>query len=116
MNALIASAVLGVIMMFSSFLLKPGRTVRNLAVGAILVLLVLNILEMNGILLFRVDTKGMIVMYNFSVLFSSIAIGSTLVYLLLSGKEMEKVGLYVSEYFALIFFIICEINLTAAFK
>jgi NADH-quinone oxidoreductase subunit N len=121
MNALIGSAILGVIMMFSSFLLNPvtpasKKAVRSLAIGALLVLLGLNILEMNGILLFHIDTKGMISADRFALLFNTIAIACTLIYFLLSGRDMEYVGVNLSEYFALIFFILSGIFLSASFK
>jgi NADH-quinone oxidoreductase subunit N len=116
MNALIVSALLGVVMMFSSFLLKQKSAVRNVAIGGMILLLLLNILEMRGIVLFNIDTKGMIGFDRFALLFDSIAIASTLLYLLLSARDMEKVGVNYAEYFALIFFILCGITLTSSFK
>ncbi|MEO6612421.1 MAG: NADH-quinone oxidoreductase subunit N [Chitinophagaceae bacterium] len=116
MNALIVSALLGVIMMFSSFLLKQKSAVRMVATGGMFLLLLLNILEMNGTVLFHIDTKGMIAFDRFALLFDSIAIASTLLYLLLSARDMEKVGVNYAEYFALIFFILCGITLTSSFK
>ncbi len=116
MNALILSAILGVIMMFSGILLKSNRAVRNLAIAGMVLLVVANILEMCGTIFFKIDTKGIIVFDNFSLLFNSIAFISTLLYLLLSARDMEKVGINYAEYFALIFFILCGITLTSSFK
>ncbi|MEO7922060.1 MAG: NADH-quinone oxidoreductase subunit N [Chitinophagaceae bacterium] len=116
MNALIVSAILGVIMMFSSFLLKSKSAIRNLAIGGMVLLLALNVLEMCGTVLFKIDTRGMIIFDRFALLFDSIAIGSTLLYLILSARDMEKVGINYAEYFALIFFILCGITLTSSFK
>ena len=116
MNALLLSAILGVIMMFSGIWLKSKAAVRNLAVAGLCVLLLANILEMCGTVFFKIDTKGMIVFDNFSLLFNSIAFVSTLLYLLLSARDMEKVGVNYAEYFALIFFILCGITLTSSFK
>lgn len=116
MNALILSAILGVIMMFSGILLKSNRAVRNLAIAGMVLLVFANILEMCGTFFFKIDTKGMIVFDNFSLLFNSIAFISTLLYLLLSARDMEKVGINYAEYFALIFFILCGITLTSSFK
>ena len=70
-------------------------------------LLVTCILEMYGCHFFNIDTKGMIAFDRFSLLFTAIAIFSTLFYLLLTAKEMEKVGVNYAEYFALLFFILC---------
>src|SRR5258705_2348251 len=116
MNALILSAVFGVVMMFSGVWLKSKSAVRNLAIAGIALLLLVNILDMGGISLFRVDTKGMIVFDRFALLFNSIAFLSTLLYLFLSARDMEKVGINYAEYFALIFFILCGITLTSSFK
>ena len=116
MNALLLSAILGVVMMFSGILLKSKIAVRNLAIAGLGLLLVANILEMCGTVFLKIDTKGMIVFDSFSLLFNSIAFLSTLIYLLLSARDMEKVGINYAEYFALIFFILCGITLTSSFK
>jgi NADH-quinone oxidoreductase subunit N len=116
MNALILSAILGVIMMFSGILLKQKALVRNVAISGIVILLVVNILEMNGISFFNIDTKQMLAFDRFGLLFNSIIFLSTLVFILLSAKDMEKVGVNYAEYFALIFFILCGITLTSSFK
>lgn len=116
MNALIISAILGVVMMFSSILLKQKGAVRNVAVSGIILLLLVNILEMGGTIFFKVDTRGMIVFDQFALLFNSIIFLATLIYLLLSAKDMEKVGVNYAEYFALIFFILCGVTLVSSFK
>jgi NADH-quinone oxidoreductase subunit N len=116
MNALILSAVLGVIMMFSGILLKQKSAIRNTAIAGIILLLLVNILEMNGFVFFKIDTKGMILFDRFALLFDTIIFVSALLYLLLSARDMEKVGINYAEYFALIFFILCGITLTSSFK
>lgn len=116
MNALIISAILGVVMMFSSILLKQKGAVRNVAVSGIILLLLVNILEMGGTVFFKVNTRGMIVFDQFALLFNSIIFLATLIYLLLSAKDMEKVGVNYAEYFALIFFILCGVTLVSSFK
>ena len=115
MNALIVSALLGVIMMFSGILLKSKVAVRNVAVAGIVLLLLVNAFEMAGTVLFHIDTKGLIAFDRFGLLFNMIAFFSTLLYLLLSSGDMEKVGINYAEYFALIFFILCGITLTSSF-
>ncbi len=116
MNALILSAVFGVVMMFSSFLLKKNSAVRGLAIAGLVVILVSNILETYGTVFFRIDTGGMMVFDRFGLFFITIAVASTLIYFLLSAKDMEKVGVNYSEYFALIFFILAGIVLTSTFR
>ncbi len=116
MNALIISAVLGVIMMFSSILLKQKGHIRMLAVVGMAVLLLVNFLELNGTVLFHVNTRGMIHFDGFALAFNMIAFASAFLYLLLSAKDMEKTGVNYAEYFALIFFILCGITLVSSFK
>lgn len=116
MNALILSAVLGVVMMFSGILLKNKAAIRGLATAGILVLLVCNVMETYGINFFSIDTHGMMVFDRFALLSASIALLSTFLFFLLSGRDMEKVGLNYSDYFALIYFILCGIILAVSFK
>jgi NADH-quinone oxidoreductase subunit N len=116
MNVLIISAVLGVVMMFCSFLLKTNAAIRGIALGGFVLLLIVAVLEFQGVRFFEVDTKGMMSFDRYALLFISIILSATLLYLLLSAKEMEKVGLNYADYFALIFFIICGIVLVSSFK
>ena len=48
MNALILSAILGVILMFSGILLKQKAAIRNIAIAGMVLLLVVNVMEMYG--------------------------------------------------------------------
>lgn len=116
MNAIVLSAIWGVVMMFSGLFTKNNAAVRGIAITGITVLLVANILEMNGIRFFTVDVKNMMVFDNFCLLFNSIAFSATLIYFLLSGRDIEKVGVNVAEYFALIFFILCGISVASSFN
>ena len=115
MNALLLTAVFGVIMMFSSFLLTSKTAIRGLAVSGMVIVLAANVLEMMGIVFFKIDTKDMIAFDRFSLLFNSIVFISTLVYFLLSARDMEKVGINYGEYFALIFFVLCGVTLSSSF-
>lgn len=116
MNALILSAVLGVIMMFSGILFSSKAMSRTIAICGVILLFVVNVMEMYGFKIFEINTGGMMSFDRFALLFTSIALLCTLLYFLLSAKDMERVGNYYSEYFALIFFILCGIVLTASFK
>src|SRR5215204_1535661 len=115
MNALIFSAVSGVIMMFSSFLLNSRNNVRVLAHILLLAVIVVNIAELRGISIFRIDTRGMLSFDRFALLFSLVANLCTLAFFLLSSKDMEKVGHNYSDYFALLFFILSGIVISASF-
>ena len=116
MNALLLSAIFGVIMMFSGVFLKQKSTVRAIAIFGIALLLVSNILEMNGVSFFKVNVAGMMHFDRFALVFNSIAFVSALIYFILSGKDMEKIGNHYGEYFALTFFILAGIVLTTSFK
>ncbi len=116
MNALLLSAVFGVIMMFSAIMLKHKRHVRLLAITGIILLLLVNLLELSGTVFFKFDTRGMIHFDRFALLFNTIVLISTLLYLLLSARDMEKVGINYGEYLALVFFVLCGIILTSSFR
>ncbi len=116
MNALILSAIFGVVLLFSGIWIKQKATVRAIAVMAMIVLLLVNIYEIYNPSFFRINTAGMIYFDRFALLFNSIALFSTLVFFILSAKDMEKVGIHYAEYFSLIFFITCGIILVTSFK
>jgi NADH-quinone oxidoreductase subunit N len=116
MNALILSAIFGVVMMFSGIVLKQKSGVRATAIIGLVLVLIANILEMYGTKFFNIGTAGMMEFDRFSLLFITIAIGATLLYFILSARDIEKVGNYYAEYFALIFFILCGVVLVASFE
>lgn len=116
MNAIIFSALLGVVMMFSSILLQNKATIKMVAVAGLFILLLSNLAEIYGWFTIKVDTKGMLLFTRYGLFFNSIAILSTLVYVLLSGNEMGKVGNYKADYLALIFFILCGISILSSYN
>lgn len=116
MNALILSAVSGVIMMFSSFLLKDRSAVRTLAHILLVAIIVVNLLELRDVSLITVDSKGLLAFDRFALMFSLVANISTLAFFLLSSKDMERVGMNYADYFALIFFILAGMAISVSFK
>lgn len=116
MNALILSAVLGVIMMYCGFVFKAKSAVRGVAIAGLVLLLIVNVMESYGTVLFHINTHGMMRFDRFALVFNSIMFFSVFVYFLLSAKDMEKIGVNYGEYFALIYFILCGIVLAASFK
>jgi NADH-quinone oxidoreductase subunit N len=116
MNALIFSALSGVIMMYSGFALKSKAGIRTLAHVLLSMVIVINILELRGVELIAVDTKGMLLFDRFALLFTLVANLCLLAFFLLSSREMEKVGKSYGEYFALIFFIMAGVAISASFK
>jgi NADH-quinone oxidoreductase subunit N len=115
MNALIISAIMGVVMMFSGILLKQKSAIRGLALTGLFIAIVLNVMEIYGFHLFRINIAGMMQFDRFALFFNTIAMTCTFIFFLLSAKEMEKVGLNYADYFALIFFILCGIILASSF-
>jgi NADH-quinone oxidoreductase subunit N len=116
MNALIISAIMGVVMMFSGILLKQRSSVRAVALAGLLVTIILNVMEIYGFHLFKINVTGMMSFDRFSLFFNTIAMACTFIFFLLSAKEMEKVGVNYSDYFALIFFILSGIILSSSFS
>lgn len=116
MNALLLSAILGVVMMFTGILVKKNATIKAVAIAGMALLFVANWMELKGTRLFNFDISGFMSFNNFNLLFIAIAIFSTVLYFLVSAGEMQKVGNNYAEYFALIFFIICGVILVATFK
>ena len=116
MNAIIFSAGWGTIMMFCSFLVRNKSSFRHIAAIGLLVLLVVNVLDTNGVTIFHVDTKDMLAYTRFGLFFNSIAIASTLLYVLLSGKDIVRIGSYAAEYFILIFFVLCGLAILSSYN
>ncbi|MBK8611744.1 MAG: NADH-quinone oxidoreductase subunit N [Chitinophagaceae bacterium] len=117
MNAIIFTAIWGVVLMLGGAFIKSKSTPRYLAIFGIILALILNCIEMNqGMPLLYVDVKDMLDFRNFNLTFINVAFGCTLLFFLLSGRDIEKVGEHVSEYFALLFFILCGITLISTFN
>ncbi len=116
MSAIILSAIWGVIMMFGGVFFKKSTTPKYWAIAGIIIILLANILEFTGTHFFNVDTRGMLKFDNFSLHFNTIALSCTLLYFLLNGSEIENVGNNVSEYFALIFFVLCGVAISSSFN
>ncbi len=116
MNAIIISALWGVIMMFGGVFFKKSTTPKYWAIAGIIILLAANILEFRGTQIFKVDVRGMLHFDNFGLQFNTISFICTFLFFLLNGSEIEKVGENVSEYFALIFFILCGVSISSSFN
>ncbi|WP_276480126.1 NADH-quinone oxidoreductase subunit N [Paraflavitalea pollutisoli] len=116
MNAIVISAIWGVVMMFSGIFSKNNAVIRGTAVTGLALLIVVNCLELDGTSLFKVNVHGLLYFNSFSLLFNTIAFGSTLLFTLLSGRDMERVGRSTPDYFALIFFILCGVSISSSFN
>src|SRR5580704_12597756 len=116
MNAIIISAVWGVVMMFSGVFVKSKTAIRNLGVAGLALLLIGNYADMMGYHLAKIEVHKMLYFDTFGLLGNSIAFASTLLLVLLSGRDMEKVGNNLAEYFALIFFVLCGVGIVTTFN
>jgi NADH-quinone oxidoreductase subunit N len=124
MNAIILTAVWGIIMMFGGVFFKSKSTPLYWAVAGIILVLVANCYELvkpeffdaEYMPLFPLEIKDMLHFNSFNLTFISVALFCTLIYFLLNGRDVEKVGSNVSEYFALIFFVLCGVCISATFN
>ena len=116
MNALLVSALWGVIMMFSGIAIKRAATIRTIALIGIAILLGLNLAELQGWQLVSIDTTGMLQFETYSLLFNTIILAAVLCYVMISGSAMEKIGNNLSDYLALLFFIVCGMLMVSAFE
>lgn len=116
MSAIILSAIWGVVMMFGGVFFKKASVPKYWAIAGLIVILTVNILEFLGWKLFNINTRGMLHFDNFGLHFNTVILFCTLIYFLLNGRDIEKVGKHVSEYFALIFFVLCGVAIASSFK
>mgnify|MGYP003300679718 CR=1 FL=1 len=117
MNAIIFSAIWGIVMMFSGVFIKSKTTPKYLAIVGILLLFITNGIELyTGRAFFNIDTMHMLRISGFNLTFLEVVFGCTALFFMLSGRDVEKVGEHVGEYFALIFFVHCGVALSATFN
>ncbi len=117
MNAIIFSAFWGVLMMFTGAFVKSKTAPKYIAITGIVLLFIVNALELyNGAPVFNINQMDMLRVNSFNLGFLAVIFACTLLYFLLSGRDFEKVGEHVSEYFALIFFVLCGVALSATFN
>jgi NADH-quinone oxidoreductase subunit N len=116
MNAIILTAIWGVIMMFGGVFFKKSSSAKYWAIAGIIIILAANIFEFLGHPLFNIDTKQMLRFDSFGLHFNTIAFACTLLFFLLNGRDYEKVGLHVSEYFSLTFFCLCGVSILSSFN
>ena len=115
MNAIILSALCGVVMMFSGILLNKSA-IKYVAIASLLVLIIGNLLQFYSIYTIDIDSKGLLSFDRTGLFFNTIIFIATLVYFILSGSDIERVGPEVAEYFALIFFVLCGVTILTSFN
>jgi NADH-quinone oxidoreductase subunit N len=116
MSAIIITAIWGVILMFGGVFIKSKTTPKYLAMAGMILALIVNSAELAGNEIFSLDVRGMFEFRPFGLMFNNIAFACTLLYFMLSGRDIEKVGSSVSEYFALIFFVLCGVSIASSYN
>ena len=106
MNAIIISALWGVLMMYMGFMDKNNKATLGFAILGVAAVLVSNWLEYLGVPFFSIETNGMLIYDRFGLMFSNVVLFCTLLYFILSGDTIIKTTKSPSDHFALIFFII----------
>ncbi|PSK94025.1 NADH-quinone oxidoreductase subunit N [Taibaiella chishuiensis] len=119
MKPLIASALFGIIMMFAALSVKEKKSFTIMAALFMAGLTAFNIAELIALINGGTPVplfNGMIRYDSFSVWFNTLMSGVGLLYILLCGRNIERVGQHVGEYYALLFFIFCGVNLLSSFS
>jgi NADH-quinone oxidoreductase subunit N len=119
MKAIIAGTLLGVILMFVGFTVNSRKTVVSLATVFLFILLgvsVWDIIDLQQAAGPVSYFNNMLIETAFSLHFNALMTGCTLLYALLVGKEILKVGMHVAEYFALIIFILVGVYLLSSYN
>lgn len=124
MKAIIATTVMGIVMMFAGISFKDRKGLATLACVLLAILLGVNIWDLAE--LAKAPREGgqqTQFLYHFmlrldrnSLWFNTLMTGCTLLYAILSGKHIMKVGQHVAEYFALIFFILCGVFILSTYN
>jgi NADH-quinone oxidoreductase subunit N len=115
MNAIIISALFGVIMMFCSWGVKSASTQKNVALIGLIVLILANLSQQNGWYVLDIDTKGMLSFSRFGLYANLLLFMLTLLYTWINGDEIAKVGNNAGDYYALFFFILCGVSILTSF-
>ncbi len=117
MKAIIATTVFGVIMMFAGILVNNKKSIAALAALLFIALLGVNIFDLvNSPASPELFFNNMLRVEHSSLWFNTLMTGCTLLYVFLMGKEIQKVGTHVAEYFALIFFILCGLYMLTTYN
>lgn len=116
MNLIIFSGLLGVVMMFCGLFVKNSRSVSYIAIAAMALLFIVNAMELHTLApIFNVPLNGMLEPGKYGLLLNQILIAAGVLYFILSGRDIEKVGIHVAEYYALIFFIYSGIGIATSY-
>ena len=116
MNAIIVSTLLGVVMMFCSWITTSAKAQRNIGLVGMLILIVANLAQLKGWWVIDFDTKGMLAFNQIGLFANMTLFILTFLYLWINGEEIEKVGNnHTADYYAIFFFILCGVSVLTSF-
>ena len=116
MNAIIVSTILGVIMMFCSWLTSSAKIQRNIGLTGILILIIANLAQLKGWWIIDIDTKNMLAFNPIGLFANLILFILTFLYLWINGEEIEKMGNHTADFYAIFFFILCGVSILTSFN
>lgn len=118
MKVIIAAALLGVVMMYVGFVSKEKKNILSIASLLLVVLLGVNVWELCSI-----QPGQKLSFFNYQLVvdayaawFNTLMTACTLLYVLLMGNELLRIGKHVGEYFALLFFILVGAYLLSSYN
>jgi NADH-quinone oxidoreductase subunit N len=118
MKAIIATTVFGIIMMFAGLMVSNKKSVAAIAAALFVILLGVNIYDLatSSASAPQLLFSNMLRIEHYSLWFNTLMTGCSVLYILLMGKEIQKVGMHVAEYFSLIFFILCGLYILSTYN
>lgn len=116
MNAILLTALWGVAMMFGGVLFRKATHAKYWAIAGISIILLANIWEFFHGPFLTIDTRDMLKFDSFTLMFNTVAFLCTLLLFILNGRDFEKIGSHVSEYFSLIFFVLCGVSIASSYN
>ncbi len=117
MNVIILTAIWGVLLMLAGAFIKNKSMPKYIAIAGLILVIIANGTELlRQESFFAIDVKDMLHTNSFNLTFIMVLLVCTLLFFLLNGRDFEKVGSHVAEYFALIFFILCGAAIISTFN
>lgn len=115
MNAIIVSALLGVILMFSSWSIKSASLQKSIALIGFLALIIANLAQLNGWYVINVNTNGMLSFTRFGLYANNLLFILSFLYVWINADEINQIGHIAADFFALFFFILCGASILTSF-
>ena len=116
MNAIIVSAILGVVLMFSSWMVSSKTTQKNIALVGLFVLFIANLAQMRGWYVMSVDTKGMLAFTEYGLFVNTLIYFLSFLYVWINADEVAAIGDHAADFYALFFFILCGVAVLTSFQ